>query len=233
LDTVLKDARRLNQSLGHRDREKLDEYFTSVRDLEARIQQNEEWSRKPKPKVNVEQPKDIDDSNDVMARQRLMYDMMALALQTDSTRVITFNLGSLNSVPINIQGVKTDWHNLSHHGKDEERIEELKLIEIAEFQAFNEFLNKLTSIEEAGKSLLDHTAVLFGSNLGNASSHDWHNLPIIIAGGGYKHGSYVAHDKKNNTPLANVFVSLAQRMGLETARFGSSTAETVRGLESA
>jgi hypothetical protein len=233
LDTVLKDARRLNQSLGHRDREKLDEYFTSVRDLEARIQQNEEWSRKPKPKVNVEQPKDIDDSNDVMARQRLMYDMMALALQTDSTRVITFNLGSLNSVPSNIQGVKTDWHNLSHHGKDEERIEELKLIEIAEFQAFNEFLNKLTSIEEAGKSLLDHTAVLFGSNLGNASSHDWHNLPIIIAGGGYKHGSYVGHDKKNNTPLANVFVSLAQRMGLETARFGSSTAETVRGLESA
>ena len=231
LDSVMKDAKRLNQSLGHQDREKLDEYFTSVRDLEVRIQQNEEWVRRPKPQVKAEQPKDIDDGNDVLARQRLMYDMMALALQTDSTRVISFNLGSLNSVPSNIQGVRSDWHNLSHHGKDEAKIEELKLIEIAEFEAFNQFLNKLTSIKEAGKTLLDHTAVLFGSNLGNASSHDWHNLPIIIAGGGYKHGSYVAHDTKNNTPLANVFVSLAQRMGVETAKFGSSTSTSVRGLE--
>lgn len=231
LDTVVKDAQRLNRSLGHRDREKLDEYFSSVRDLETRIQQNEDWVRRPKPKVAVEQPQDIADSNDVLARQRLMYDMMALALQTDSTRVITFDLGSLNSVPSNIEGVRSDWHNLSHHGKDEMKIEELKLIEIAEFQAFNGFLNKLASIEEAGKTLLDHTAVLFGSNLGNASSHDWRNLPIIVAGGGYRHGAYVAHDAKNNTPLANVFVSLAQRMGIETDRFGSSTAESVRGLE--
>lgn len=233
LDTVLSDARRLNRSLGQRDREKLDEYFSSVRDLETRIQQNEEWVRRPKPRVESEQPRDIDDSNDVLARQRLMYDMMALALQTDSTRVITFDLGSLNAVPSNIEGVRTDWHNLSHHGRDKVKIEELKLIEIAEFQAFNEFLNKLTSIQEAGKTLLDHTAVLFGSNLGNASSHDWRNLPIILAGGGYKHGSYVAHDAKDNTPFANVFVSLAQHMGLEIDRFGSSTAESVRGLESA
>lgn len=231
LDTVLQDAKRLNRSLGHRDREKLDEYFGSVRDLENRIQQNEDWIRRPKPKVEVDHPEDVDDSNDVLARQRLMYDMMALALQTDSTRVITFDLGSLNSVPSNIEGVRSDWHNLSHHGKDEAKIDELKLIEIAEFQAFNEFLNKLTSIEEGGKTLLDHTAVLFGSNLGNASSHDWRNLPIIVAGGGYAHGSYVAHDAKDNTPLANLFVSLAQRMGLEIDRFGSSTAESIRGLE--
>ena len=81
--------------------------------------------------------------------------------------------------------------------------------------------------------MLDNTAVLFGSNLGNASSHDWHNLPIILAGGGYKHGSYVAFDEKNNTPLANMFVSLAQRMGIETAQFGSSTAAGVKGLETA
>ena len=233
LDTVLNDARRLNQSLGHRDREKLDKYLSSVRDLETRIQQNEEWVRRPKPRIEAEQPRDIDDSNDVLARQRLMYDMMALALQTDSTRIITFDLGSLNAVPSNIEGVRTDWHNLSHHGRDEAKIDELKLIELAEFQAFNEFLNKLTSIKEAGKTLLDHTAVLFGSNLGNASSHDWRNLPIILAGGGYKHGSYVAHDAKDNTPFANVFVSLAQRMGLEIDRFGSSTAESVGGLENA
>ncbi|MDG1895238.1 MAG: DUF1552 domain-containing protein [Fuerstiella sp.] len=231
LDTVLRDANRLNQSLGPRDREKLDEYFSSVRDLETRIQQNEDWIHRPRPSVDRESPTDIADGNDILARQRLMYDMIALALQTDSTRVVTFNLGSLNAVPSNIEGVNTDWHNLSHHGKDEAKIEELQRIETEEFRAFNAFLNRLTSIKEADKSLLDHTAVLFGSNLGNASSHDWHNLPIIIAGGGYKHCSYVAHDKKNNTPLANVFVSLAQRMGVETGRFGSSTGESVRGLE--
>ena len=232
LDTVLRDARRLNQSLGRRDREKLDEYFSSIRDLEARIQQSEEWVRRPRPKVDREPPTDITDRNDVLARQRLMYDLIALALQTDSTRVVTFSLGSLNAVPSNIQGVKSDWHNLSHHGKDEAKIDELKLIEVEEFRAFNSFLTRLNSIEEAGKSLFDHTAILFGSNLGNASSHDWHNLPIIIAGGGYRHGSYVSHDKQNNTPLANIFVSLAQRMGVETDRFGSSTDASVRGLQS-
>jgi hypothetical protein len=160
-----------------------------------------------------------------------MYDMMRLALQTDSTRVITLSLGSMNAVPSNIPGVKTDWHNLSHHGKDEAKISELRLIEEAEFVELNRFLSQLKAVDEHGRSLLDNTAVLFGSNLGNASSHDWHNLPIILVGGGYKHGAYVAHDEKNNTPLANLFVSLAQRMGIETDRFGSSTAETIRGLE--
>ena len=201
----------MNQTLGQRDRSKLEEYFNSLRDLEIRLQQNEEWVRLPKPVVGIDEPKDVADQNDVLARQRMMYEMMVLALQTDSTRVITFDLGSLNAVPSNIKGVNNDWHNLSHHGKDDAKIDELKLIEIAEFQAFNEFLNRLTSIEESGQSLLDHTAVLFGSNLGNASSHDWRNLPILIAGGGYNHGSYVAHDPNNNSPLANVFVSLAQR----------------------
>ena len=160
-----------------------------------------------------------------------MYDMMRLALQTDSTRVITLSLGSMNAVPSNIPGVKTDWHNLSHHGKDEAKIAELRLIEEAEFVEFNRFLSQLKAVEENGRSLLDNTAVLFGSNLGNASAHDWHNLPIIVAGGGYQHGAYVAHDAQNNTPLANLFVSLAQRMGMETDRFGSSTAAGVRGLE--
>ena len=231
LDTVRGDARQLDRTLGQRDKEKLDEYFTSVRDLEKRIGQSEEWTRKPKPKVDYAPPKDVADKQDIIARQTLLYDMIVLALQTDSTRSITFALGGMNAVPSNIPGVKTDWHNLSHHGKDEAKINELKLIEEAEFEAFNLFLTKLKNINENGKALLDNTAVLFGSNLGNASSHDWHNLPIIVAGGGYRHGSFVAHDEKNNTPLANLFVSLAQRMGIETDRFGSSTAESVTGLE--
>jgi hypothetical protein len=174
----------------------------------------------------------VADRTDIVAKQRLMYDMIGLALQTDSTRVVTLSLGGMNAVPSNIPGVNTDWHNLSHHGKDETKIEELRLIEEAEFREFERFLTQLRSIDEQGRSLLDNSAVLFGSNLGNASSHDWHNLPILLAGGGYRHGAYVAHDAKNNTPLANLFVALAQRMGVETDHFGSSTAESIRGLES-
>ncbi|MCP4814127.1 MAG: DUF1552 domain-containing protein, partial [Planctomycetaceae bacterium] len=172
------------------------------------------------------------DRTDILAKQRLLYDLILLALQTDSTRVITFSLGSMNAVPNNIPGVHTDWHMLSHHGRDEDKIEELARIEAAEFEVFSEFLTKLKNVKEAGGHLLDQTAILFGSNLGNASSHSWNNLPILLAGGGYKHGHHVAHDKDNNTPFANLFVPLAQRMGVEIEKFGSSTKSSIRGLES-
>ena len=100
-----------------------------------------------------------------------MNDMIVLALQTDSTRTVTFSLRGFNAVPT-IAGVSQDWHNLSHHGKDPEKINELSIIEEAQFTVLNEFLSKLKSIEENGKSLLDKTSVLYGSNLGNASSHN-------------------------------------------------------------
>lgn len=230
LDTVSSDAKSLEKTLGNRDREKLEEYMTAVRDLEFRLQQSQGWATKPKPKIEANPPKDITDRNDAIGRQNLMYEMMVLALQSDSTRTMTFQLGGLNSVPV-IPGVNSDWHGLSHHGKDPDKINELKIIEEAEFTAFNNLLTRLKSVEENGQSLLDHTAVLFGSNLGNASSHSPRNLPIVLAGGGYKHGSYVAHDDKDNTPFANLFVALAQRMGVEIRNFGSSTSESVRGLE--
>lgn len=232
LDTVLGEAKKLEKDLGHQDREKLDDYLTSVRDLETRLQESENWVQKPKPKVNAGEPKDITDKQDAIGRQRLMNDMIALSLQTDSTRTVTFQLSGMNAVPT-IPNVNNDWHNLSHHGKDPAKIDELKLIEEAEFTVLNEFLGKLKSIEENGRSLLDHTSVLYGSNLGNASSHSWRNLPIILAGGGYKHGSHVVHDADDNTPLSNLFVPLAQRMGVEIEEFGSSTKSTLKGLDAA
>ncbi len=232
LDTVQGQAKQLEKDLGRRDREKLNEYLAAVRDLEFRLQQSQGWAKKPKPAIEAKPPQDIADRNDALGKQRLMNDMIVLALQTDSTRVVTFQLSGMNAVPV-IPGVKSDWHGLSHHGKDPEKIEELKIIEAAEFAVFNDFLTKLKAVEENGKSLLDHTAVLYGSNLGNASSHDWHNVPVLLAGGGYKHGTHIAHDVKNNTPLANLFVPLLQRMGIETRRFGSSTAESLHGLEPA
>lgn len=230
LDTVGTRAKRLEKQLGPQDADKLDQYFTSLRELEQRLLQNEAWAKKPKPKVGAKPPTDIQNRNDAIGRQKLMYDLIALALETDSTRSVCFNLGGLNSVPV-VEGVNSDWHNLSHHGQDEDKIEELKLIEQAEINAFADFVKKLKSVKEGTGTLLDRTCVMFGSNLGNASSHDWHNLPILLAGGGFRHGQHLAFDPKNNVRLSNLFVMLAQRMGVETDRFGSSDRAGIQGFE--
>ncbi len=231
LDTVSGDAKHLDQKLGATDRHKLQEYFSAIRDLEGELEQSQKWVQKPKPVVDAEPAKDVADKNDITGRQRVMYDLIVLALQTNSTRVITYMHGPLNSPPSNISGVRNDWHALSHHGRDETKIAELRLIEEAQLAEFNRFLGKLHEVKEGDDSLLDNTAVLFGSNLGNASSHNCTNLPIIVAGGGYRHGSHIVRDQTNNTPLSNLYVSLAQRMGVETDTFGSSSAAGINGFE--
>lgn len=232
LDTVRGKATELNRTLGKSDREKVDEYLTAVRNLEHRLQQSEGWVTKPKPEVDASQPKDVTDRNDAIAKQKLLYDLIVLALQTDSTRTITYQLSGMNAVPV-VPGVNSDWHGLSHHGKDPVKIEELKLIEEAEFSAFADFLDQLRSVKEGSSTLLDNTAILYGSNLGNASAHDWHNVPVIVAGGDFQHAGHVQHDRNDNTPLANLFVDYAQFMGVETDQFGSSTAAGIQGLERA
>ena len=209
-------AKKLHTELGKRDQEKLDEYFSAVRDLEGRLVQNEAWIQKPKPKIDAKPPSDIQSRTDAIGKMKLMQELMVLALQTDSTRTITLRLSGMNAVP-EIEGVKNDWHNLSHHGQDPAKIEELKVIELAEFTAFAEFLRKLKTA-----ALLDSTAVLFGSNLGNASAHSTANLPLLFAGGGFRHGRHLAIDK-NKHVFSNLFVSQAQRMGVETDQFGFST----------
>jgi hypothetical protein len=230
LETVAGEARRLDRTLGPADRQKLDEYLTAVRGLEGRLQESEGWATRPKPAVDARPPTDVQNRNDAIGRARLMYEMVALALRTDSTRAVTLRLSGLNAVPV-VDGVTNDWHNLSHHGQDPAKIDELKKIELAEFAALAEFLGRLRGVAEGGATLLDRTAVLYGSNLGNASSHDWRNLPILVAGGGFRHGQHLAFDRQNNTPLCNLFVSLARWMGVEADRFGSSTAAGVTGFD--
>ena len=214
-----------------RDREKLDDYFTAVRETEQRLIKAEEWGHRAKPKVERDQPRDVADRTDVIGKARLMYDMIHLALETDSTRVVTFFKNGINAVPP-IQGVSQDYHNLSHHGKDEAKISELTIIEKAQMTVFGEFLAKLKNSREGGVSLLDNTSIVFGSNLGNASSHNNRNLPILLAGGGFKHGQHLSFDADNNYPLANLFVSMLQRLGIERDAFASSTG-AMRGLETA
>ncbi len=221
LDTVTGQAKKLRGELGARDQEKLDEYFSAVRDLEGRLVQNEEWARRPKPKVEAKPPADIQSRTDAIGKMRLMQDLVALALQTDSTRTVTLRLNGMNAAP-EIAGVKNDWHNLSHHGQDAAKIEELRVIETAEFAAFAEFLAKLKAVQDRGRPLLDSTAVIFGSNLGNASAHSTANLPLVLAGGGFKHGRHIAVEKDKHV-FSNLFVSLARRMGVEAESFGFST----------
>ena len=229
LDAVLSEANDFQRGLNQQDLNKLDEYFTSVREVEQRMVKAQEWARRPKPEVSSNPPVDIANAVDVPARVRLMIDLMHLAIQTDSTRFITFALNGLNAVPT-IPGVTQDWHNLSHHGQDPAKLSELKVVELQQMQLFGELLAKLGDSSEGSGSLLDRTIVLFGSNLGNASSHDNKNMPIIVAGGGFQHGQHLAFDPLKNPPLCNLYVQLLQRLGANVDSFGSSNG-TIPGFE--
>ncbi|HEX8911091.1 MAG TPA: DUF1552 domain-containing protein [Humisphaera sp.] len=231
MDTVRGETRRLQGEVGADDRRRLDEYFTSVREVEQRLTKAEAWSRKPKPVVDAKPPTDIANGADIIGRTKLMYDLVALALQTDSTRAITLAVDGMNAVPP-IDGVTIDHHNLSHHGRDPEKLAQLRIVEEQQFKAFAGLLAKLKATPEGGKTLLDRTMLVYGSNLGNASAHDTKNMPILLAGGGFKHGQHIAFDETNNAPVCNIFVSMLQRMGIEADAFGSGKG-TVRGLEMA
>lgn len=229
LDAVLSEANDFQRGLNQQDLNKLDEYFTSVREVEQRMVKAQEWARRPKPEVSSKPPVDIANAVDVPARVRLMIDLMHLAIQTDSTRFITFALNGLNAVPT-IPGVTQDWHNLSHHGQDPAKLSELKVVELQQMHLFGELLAKLDDSSEGSGSLLDRTIVLFGSNLGNASSHDNKNMPIIVAGGGFQHGQHLAFDPLKNPPLCNLYVHLLRRLGANVDSFGSSNG-TIPGFE--
>ena len=231
MDLVADDARSLERSLGAGDRGRLDAYLTSVRDLEKRLVEAEAWADRPKPVVPVAKPTDVGNPNDVVARQRLMSDMVRLALATDSTRYVTLHLGGGGGV-VPVEGVDEGYHSLSHHGMDAEKLAQLALVEAEIIKAFGDFLRGLAGEQEEGATLLDRTSVLLTSNLGNASSHDNRNLPVVLAGGGFRHGSHLAFDRKHNQPLPNLFLSLLQRTGLEVDRFATSTG-TLPGLEPA
>ena len=222
LDVVLDKTRSMGRRLSGRDKEKLDQYFEGVREAERRLVKAEEWEHQPKPVVSVKPPQDEPDSRKIVEQMRSIYDVMHLSLETDSTRFLTYNFTGMNAVPV-VPGVDEDYHNLSHHGLDAAKIRQLTLVESVVLREFGGFLKKLSESSDGAASLLESTMVLFGSNLGNASSHDTRNLPIIFAGGGFEHGQHLAFDPDNNYPLPNLFVSMLQRLGLETGSFATGT----------
>lgn len=229
LDDVRDQARSLISGLGSEDRDKMDEYLTSVRELEQRMINDESWARKPKPKVDVEPPQDIPNAADLIGRTRLLFDLSHLALQTDSTRLITLMLAGNTQVPP-IEGVSLGHHDLSHHGRDPGKLAQLEIVERETLKTVRELLAKLGQSQEGDASLLDQTSVFLGSNLGDASSHSTKNLPVLLAGGGFQHGRHLAFDPDQPPPLCNLYVSLLQRLGIETDQFGTSTG-TLTGLE--
>jgi hypothetical protein len=232
MDAVADQTRSLQRNLGAQDREKLDQYFTGVRDLEQRLEKARDWEQKPKPVVNARPPLDPSDPREYMEKVRLMYDMARMAFETDSTRLITLLLDSVNSPALEIEGaeITEGYHNLSHHGKNKTKLTQLETIDREHMKLLDRLFADLKSRKEDGGNLMDRTMVLYGSNLGNANTHVTTNLPVLFAGGGFKHGQHLAFDTERNYPLPNLFVSMLQRLGLEADKFASSTG-TMRGLE--
>lgn len=232
LDAVADQAKDLQRNVGASDRNRLDQYFSSVRDLESRLQAARGWENKPKPVVKATEPIDPTTPAQYMAKVKLMYDLARLAFETDSTRAITLMLNSVGTPVLQLQGetITDSYHNLSHHGKAPDKLAQLKVIDERHMTLLAGLFSDLKSVREAEETLLDRTMVLYGSNLGDANAHSTTNMPTIFAGGGFRHGQHLGFDSKQNYPLPNLFVSMLQRMGIEQDRFASSTG-TMRGLE--
>jgi hypothetical protein len=214
LDTVNGQARAMNSRLSARDREKMDQYFTAVREVEQSIEQEKEWLSRLRPKVGMAMPKD----GPVSKQLPILFDLLALALQTDSTRVATLEIPG--SFDVGAMGIpEKGYHGYSHHGKDPVLMEGMRKVEHYQMAQLARFLGKL---QEYG--LLDTTQVLFGSGMGDGSAHTNKDLPVLLAGGGYNHRTHVvlpaARDKR--VPLCNLYLTMAQRFGVETESFGRS-----------
>tara|TARA_Y100001934_G_scaffold11515_1_gene14618 strand:+ start:1746 stop:3023 length:1278 start_codon:yes stop_codon:yes gene_type:complete len=229
LDVVREDARRLSQRLTKTDRDKLDEYLTSVRAVERHLRRKEEWIdiRKPKVKDSVIKGDGDDRIVDLSYpyNTEVLYDLMVLALQTDSSKVICYGHPGGNRL-FPFDGITLGYHSLTHHGKRPDLLKQLVVIESYYAQQFSNFLTKLKNTRDVeDRPLLDSTVVLFGSGMGNASSHSSRNLPIMLAGGGFRHGQHHRFERhgRDGLPLSNLFVSIMQQLKIEQDRFATST----------
>ena len=220
LDAVNSHAKLLERRLGQSDRAKLDEYLTSVREVERKLGMSRDWLHQPKPKVEMALPEEGTFTHTVPA----FYDLLALALQTDSTRVAAMGIpGVIDTRDLGLTG---SYHGFSHHGKAEVLQRGLTIIETFQVQQLARFLDKLKSIRDPdGQRMLDRTMVLFGSGMGNGSSHSNQRLPVLLAGGGFKHGEHKVYPDagQRQTPLCNLFTTMLQRFGVETAKFNKAS----------
>ena len=226
LDVVRDQAKSLNGELAKQDQQKLEEYFESVRSLEKKIQQQEPWLERPKPKAPIAEP---NPGNGTEEQLKAMIEIIALALQTDSTRAITCVSGFANGD----FGLNGGYHGFSHHGERDEPVAALKKIEGFQISMMSHLIDLLKAQEDPinGGTLFDHTSILYGCGMASGT-HSTKNMPMVLAGGGYKHGEHKVYPEPDGqrVPAANLLLSILQNSGLEIDRFGSSTS-TLRGLE--
>lgn len=226
LDTLLGETKQFSRGLGSDDRARMEQYLTSVRELEERLHTAREWELRPKPETTTPQPADIQDKKLFFEKFDLMLSMAQLALESDSTRIVTLMVDAFATPVFKLhpdQNTTDGYHNLSHHGQAEEKVKQLEDADRQQMQLLRRLLRNLAAKQDGDQRLLDRTMVLYGSNMGDANTHDNTNLPILLAGGGFRHGQHLGFKHDDNTPLSNLFVSMLQQMGVEGDAFGSST----------
>ncbi|MEC8159672.1 MAG: DUF1552 domain-containing protein [Planctomycetota bacterium] len=225
LDVLLEDSRSLQPRLAAQDRVKLDEYLTAVRETERKLSRRNDWIDIPKPKVKaLKQDEDEYEDSGYPYDMSLFFEIMALALQTESTRVLTYQMPGGNRM-FPFDGITMGYHTLTHHGKDPEKASQIQIIDRYYLTQLASFVDRLKRMKDRdGRPLLDSTVVLFGSGMGNASSHSSRDVPVLVAGGGLKHGRHHSFPKdgNNGTPLSNLYVTLLRQFGVETDQFASS-----------
>lgn len=235
LDTLLDETKRFSRNLGNDDKARLDQYVTSVREVEERLQTARSWETRPKPKPTQPPPPDLQERKLFFEKIELMLAMAQLAFESDSTRIVTLMADAFITPAFKLDENKTtteSYHGLSHHGQAEGKVRQLEEADRRQLAVLNQTLANLAAKKEGGDRLLDRTMVFYGSNMGDANIHDNTNLPILLAGGGFKHGQHLVFPRDNNAPLCNLYVSMMQRLGIEEDQFASSTG-TVSGLEMA
>ena len=222
LDFVMDDTRRLQKELGHTDRHKLEQYLTSVREIEQRINRAHKYTTVlPDFKKPTGIPKDYRE------HLRLMFDIMVLAFQSDSTRIATFlqaHDGSNRS--FNEVGVRQGHHSLSHHQGNKDKMRQIQKIDQFYMENFAEFLRKLDRVQEGEGTLLDNCAIVYGSSISDGNRHSHKDLPVLLAGGrsmGYKAGRHVIYDKSKDIPMANLYLTMLDRFGVDAEKLGDST----------
>lgn len=224
LDLVRDQARRLEKSVNAEDKAKLEEYLTAIREAEERIQGIQRWQEISKPEVDFDHTINPHGSMDYATLSPLMFDLLYLALQNDTSRVFTAGFGMHNKV-IELDGVTTGYHGLSHHGNLPNRLRELQVIETFYIKQMARFLGRLKGTPVDDSNLLDRTMVMFGSGLGDAARHSNRNLPMILAGGGFRHQGHVdaIRPDRSQTPLNNLYTTMLQNFGVEIESFNGAT----------
>ena len=220
IDVIMAQSKHVEKRLDKEDKNKLDEYLTSVRETERKLQTQQDWINKPKPKVKAPENMGGNIYKDTAETYETYYDLVLMALKTDSSRVVSMQFPG-GGAPIALDGVDTGYHLLSHHGKDPERLKQLHIIEKYHMEQLAKFMTKLQETKEAGSNLLEKTSIFMSGCMGNASSHSNRRLPALLAGGGFKHQGHMKMPKL--TEMTNIYVTMLQKFGMEIDKLGPST----------